>query len=193
MSFEYPLMEPPFEVPHYKDMTIQEAKQLFDWYIAEIPNRIELLLRACRATGGQLSEKLDFTSDSLILIWDWYKNKIKTIPRSTEEINAMKQRLPLFTHGDIKTWDLDRGTQVLAMDISIYFAEIFVRQFPNIKWGYLIKPKSHVDLNQPILIGFKNNDDMNPRTIVINLVRKEVEGKQHNGLIGLFNVWRSFA
>ena len=49
---EYPLMEPPFKVKSFDEMNKKEATQHFNWYIGEIPNRIQLLRNAFEYTGG---------------------------------------------------------------------------------------------------------------------------------------------
>lgn len=37
----YTFMQPPFDIKLFKEMTEKDAQKHFEWYIDEIPNRIE--------------------------------------------------------------------------------------------------------------------------------------------------------
>jgi hypothetical protein len=41
-------MQPPFEVIPFSEMTKKQAQEHFDWFVNEIPLRIQLLLGASR-------------------------------------------------------------------------------------------------------------------------------------------------
>lgn len=58
---EYPWEAPPFEMKAFDDMSKKEAKQFFDWYVSQIPERIKVLEEV---TEGYVT--LDFTKESLI-------------------------------------------------------------------------------------------------------------------------------
>lgn len=87
---EYLLMQPPFEMKPFKDMTKKEAQNHFDWYVREIPTRIELLKNAYSATGGIEKKDLDYSSESLIKLWQWYINNAD-IEEKSEEVKVSKE------------------------------------------------------------------------------------------------------
>ena len=76
------------------------------------------------------------------------------------------------------------------MDVAIYFAEYIVKHNPSIYWGYLTKPKSYIYVNRPVLLGFKCKVDMEPMSIIKVCIDRNMEEKNENQLVELYNVWR---
>lgn len=83
-------------------------------------------------------------------------------------------------------------TMIYGLDIAIYFAEVIVRNNPSIHWGYYVKPKNRSSVNQPVLLGFKFDKEMNPREIVVNCIRKSDKELDPNRLYDLYHVWKNF-
>ncbi|WP_110953622.1 hypothetical protein [Anaerosinus massiliensis] len=67
----YPLMDPP-NFMSYDDMTRSEAKKHLEWYVNQIPERLELLRKAYEETGGGAKEELDYSVESLRRLWEWF-------------------------------------------------------------------------------------------------------------------------
>lgn len=184
-------MIPPFQVIEFSKMTKKQAQEHFDWFVNEIPVRIKLLLGAIKASGVKNIEQFDISPESLPLLWAWLKERITTAPKSQEEIKELHSTLPNWVLEDISDWKLDSGTLTMAVDVSLYFAEVFLKEFPHLHWGFKNKPKSDIDVNKPVIIGFKGGA-LNPPTVVINLCRSHVKGKVDKDLLSLFEVWRRF-
>ncbi|WP_258297376.1 hypothetical protein [Paenibacillus peoriae] len=62
---EYKLMQPPFDMKEYSEMSKNEAKKHFNWFKQQIPSRLEQL-------GAFSQIHLDYSGRSLIDIWEWY-------------------------------------------------------------------------------------------------------------------------
>lgn len=151
----YPWVAPPFEMKSFEEMNKKEAKQFFDWYISQIPSRIEVL--------KELTEHkipLDYSKESLVPLFSWYLSKITIYELSNEEIEAELEDLrqyPDFVYEDEKERllanpvELKKEDYALAMDIAIYYAETIIKNYPQVKWTFFTKPKSYAYLNEPIL------------------------------------------
>lgn len=191
IEYQYKMMIPPFEMDEYSKLTKQQAQEYFDWFTTQIPERIEILLGAIESSGEQNLEQFDMTPESLKPLWSWLKKNIKTTPKSQAEMNELKRTLPNRIFEDVNDWKLDSSTLVLAMDVSLYFAEVFLKNYSNLYWNILSKPKSHVDLSKPVIIGFKNAPLYSPR-IIRNLCSCYAEGDSSKSLLSLYEVWKSF-
>lgn len=192
---EYQLMIPPFPIGAFEEMNKKEAQIHFDWYIKEIPNRIELLKEYYEFSGGGKKELLDFTPESLKNLWEWFIPRIRLERRSREEIESDLAKFPKLLKKDIMNnkYKISTESLAIAMDIAIYFAEVIIKHFQNIKWGFITKPKSYVSVNRPVLLGFKNNLDLDPCLILQTLCSKVKDGeKDPNILYETFIVWKKY-
>lgn len=77
---KYAILDAPIKTP-FIQFTPEQAKIYFDWYLENIPNRIECL----RAFTGI---KLDYSPKSLISIWNWV---IKNAKFEMTSINEARQ------------------------------------------------------------------------------------------------------
>lgn len=189
-------MDPPFEVKPFGKMSAKEAKKHFEWYVSEVPNRINLLIDLFGATGGGEKKYLDLSPKSLIILWEWFLPNIKTTLKTKEEIDNELQNIPDWLKDEVRRNNkkLSVASTTLAMDIAIYFAETLIKHFEkNLKWGYITKPKSLEYVNSPVLVGFKSDMELNPRTVVYNLTLDAIDGNtSKEALYQLFKVWLEY-
>jgi len=161
---DYPLMDPPDYKP-YDDMTRVEAKKHLEWYVNQIPERLELLRNAFEATGGEVKEKLDYSVESLRILWQWFMPLITKETKTTEELEKEAKLLPSGATRNLEK--LSVGTLAIAMDIAIYLAEVFIRTCANVKWGLAkSRSKNYINYNRPVLLGFmvgKYETEYNPK------------------------------
>lgn len=190
LVYHYPMMIPPFEMVGFSEMTKKQARAYFDWFVNEIPVRIKILMGAIEVSGVKNMEQFDMTPESLSPLWAWLKDRIKSIPKSPEEMNELRSTLPDWIFEDISDWKLDFETLAMAADVSLYFAEVFLRKYPHLQWDFKNKPKSDVYVNKPVVVGFKNAP-LHPPTVVVNLCSSHVEGKNKD-LLTLYEVWSKF-
>lgn len=183
---EYPLMETPFEVKPFDEMTKKEAQQHFEWYIGQIEDRIRLLRSAYEVTGRGSFEDLDFSPESLKPLWKWFLERVEFVDKSPKKIREEQDRMPAWLRDTVRVSKKEpsRDTLILAMDIAIYFGEIFVRNFERISWGFVTRPKSLAYVNRPVLIGFKKTE-LDPRMVILNTLKKE----NPDALFALYEIW----
>lgn len=190
ITMEYMFMQPPFEIKPFKDMTKKDAQKHFEWYVGSIPDRIEILKDAFEVLGRGKREELDFSEESLVKLWNWYIVNVEISNKTKEEIENEKSKLPEWVSRNISSQKIGIGWMSIAMDIAIYFAELFVKYYSNIKWGFVSKPNNLAYVNKPVLIGFKAGLDLDTTNIVRNLTLKVANGeKDPESLSKLYKVW----
>lgn len=151
---QYNGMTPPFELISFEDMKKKQAEQYFVWYIDTIEQRIQNLEKYINLTGTRMV--LDKTPNSLIELWDWFSNHIEVCTKDEQELMLESTMRPDWIKAHIMSdrRKLSLNTIMIAVDISAYFGEVFIKNNPNIYWGYLSKPKKLHGINRPRLLGF---------------------------------------
>ena len=189
---EYSLMTPPFQIKNFEEMTEKDAKEHYEWYLSEIPNRLDLLEKAVIALKQNHEVKLNFSKDTLIDLWGWYIDNVQIIQKSDEEYqNELVSSNPMIKEF-IKKEEIATGWLSIAMDISIYFAECLVKNNEVLNWGLVTKPKSLACANKPIIIGFKNNMKLDATNVIFVLTRKILKGdRKRDVLLQLYDNWAS--
>lgn len=188
---EYEMMIPPFKHGEFVNMNKKEAQQYFDWYISQVKHRINILKKFVEKEG--LENVLDYSADSFIPLWEWYEKKIEFVQKDVEEYKSEVSKYPNWMQSEILTTKVSFETLKYALDISMYFAESIIRNSGGkIKWGYFTSPKKRMSVNEPTLLGFKGNMDLNPRLVVLNCTRRSGKGKLNTRLIEMYNIWMSY-
>ena len=183
-------MIPPFEHMDFVEMRPLEAKKYFEWYVGEITNRIAVLSETFK---NENNLNLDYSIDSLIDLWEWYETKITYRSLGEAEYKELLDKYPAWMYEYISKTDLSYETLAYGMDIAIYFAEVIIRNNTDrVRWGYFTKPKNRASVNEPVLLGFKYDKDLNPRLIIINCARKSERDRSTMRLYDMYNVWMKY-
>ena len=185
----YEGVNPPLEKDFYS-LSKEEALSYFDWFIGVIPERVELLRKACKSDG--VGDILDYTPESLVPLWRWYLGDVQIVPISQEKHEAQLAAAPDYLKENVRRYEIAGGYRLIAWDISIYFAECMLRACPTLRWGVVFKPKNYIHLNMPVLVGFEHDQDMNTHYLVSiqmhGIISKRTdEGKR----LHLFNIWKN--
>lgn len=188
---EYEMMIPPFEHGEFIKMKKKEAQEYFDWFTSQVSNRIDILRKVLVKEG--LNDILDFSAESLVPLWEWYEKKIIFIEKETEELLDEITKQPNWMKSEILTTKVSPETLKYALDISIYFAEIIRRDSKGkIDWGYFSSPSKRISVNEPTLLGFKSDMDLNPRLIVLNCTRRSGRELLKTRLFDMYNTWMTY-
>lgn len=188
---KYESMISPFEYKEFTAMNNDETKKYFNWFISQVEYRIEYLNHFIINDGETL--ELNYSVNSLIPLWNWYEGKIQVECKKEEDYLEEVERVPLWFQSHISREKISNDTLKIALDVSIYFAEVLIRNNPDrIRWGYFTKPKKRESVNQPTLLGFVNDMDLNPRIIVLTCTRKSSEERNPNRLLNAYNTWIKF-
>lgn len=157
---------PIFEKPPI-EFSAKEAKMYFDWYLGNLDQRCAYLREIVVQTSEVTMDALDFTLESLRPLWAWFLEHAQVVCNDNTQL--LKQVLgegslkPEFAKDILKTNDciLSTRTEYLVRDIGMYVGKTFVTQYPQkLSWTYKRKPKNYIHVNEPLLIGFVQTNDM---------------------------------
>lgn len=188
---EYELMIPPFNCNSFKEFNKKQVEEYFQWYVEQIGYRIEVLSNFLKYEEETIS--LDFSIESLIPLWNWYESKIIVEQKNEEELLKEIQKYPSWMKDEISTTKISLQTYKFGMDIAIYFAEIIrKRSEGKIQWGYFTKPQNRASVNQPVLLGFKAEMDLNPRLVITNCTRRSSKERNKERLVEMYYTWMRY-
>lgn len=185
---QYNGMTPPFDFIPFEDMKKKQAEQYFVWYIDTIEQRIQNLEKYINLTGTHMV--LDKTPNSLIELWDWFSNHIEVCTKDEQELMLELAMRPNWIKAHIMSdrRKLSLNTIMIAVDISAYFGEVFIKNNPNIYWGYLSKPKKLHGVNRPRLLGFAGDMSVYVYGRVEVCIWKTIETVDNMHLFNMYQV-----
>lgn len=126
-------------------------------------------------------------------LWTWFISRINTVTKSDEEIAEEQMKVPKWFKDKVieNKQKLSVGSLSLAMDITIYFGEVFTHNFDKLYWGFVTKPKSLAYVNSPVIMGFSTGIELDTRNLVYNLTLKVINGNtDKEELLNLYEVWK---
>lgn len=152
-DIEYQILVPLMGLNFIK-MTPAQAQENFDWFLSKIPERMEYLRQRC-ATDLKISESdLDFSPESLKLVWRWFIDIARIVPTQPEELKRLEAGAKIFGASFINKYQFSVASQFIMRDIGMYLGEVFVRNYPQLYWSYYTKPKNVQGVNEPLVFGF---------------------------------------
>ena len=183
---------PPMEFESFDSMNSKQAQEFFDWYVGNTGKRVKTLFEYISKTGNNKIQA-DFRKQSLIDVWGWFECNITTEFMDFKEMleNIRGNKISFFK-AISNPKKITSLTYAIAMDIAIYFAETFISNNNSVYWGFFTKPKNRMSVNKPVLLGFRNNMDLDPRLIVENGMWKSIEQKNEMYLFDVYEVWLKY-
>lgn len=154
---EYQLIESPYPIYfNFRNLFKGQAKEYFQWYVASIPSRVANLATYIHKSGGD-SINLDYSTKSLIPLWEWFEPQIEWVMLTKEEqsqivegMNERQKQMMLSQRND----RLSDHTEKVIFDIAAYYAEVFLKNNSQLHWGYNKSSKLNAYYNKPALYGF---------------------------------------
>lgn len=182
----YDIIKPPFTL-QFKEMDKKELKDYSKWFHEVRPTRIQELTRAIKHTHGFEQWEPDVSPESLNDLGAWFASKVSTRERSLAEIEEIESRLPYPI--EIEGVELTNMTFSLAIDVGMYLSEVFLRNYPTIRWDQQFGSKNFVDYGQPVLVGF-GVVPFNPVRVAITLAYGIAKGQSNSSrLREIYNIW----
>jgi hypothetical protein len=148
-------------------VTSAQAREFFDAYVGGAPARLARFIGKVAGTGGPPQEQLDFSSDSLVPLWDWFLQHLRP-----DASAASSNELPLWYEPDApgNARALPVAVLVNVGGITDYFGEALRRQVPELKWGIgKQRVRGYIHHNRPILQVW--TIDVDPSLTVYNQAR----------------------
>lgn len=168
-DIRYDILVPPLGLDFY-NMTPKQAKENYEWFISKIPERMEYLRKRCADDLNISIEKLDFSPESLILVWRWFLKTARIEKTPKEALERMKEGAKLFGESFINREQFTVVTQFIMRDIGMYLGQAYALNYPQLYWHYYTKPKNEVNAKQPVIAGFYFKDSFTEGDATINPV-----------------------
>lgn len=135
-------------------MSKVEANNYFNWFLDQIPVRINVLEQAVQFTPGYEDWRADYTSESLGKLGKWFYERVETRQRTEgEKVDIYGKAPDWFRNVEVQDWELTNRSFSLAMDIGMYLSQVLVKNLPDLQWMLVEKPKNDMDFQQPVLKG----------------------------------------
>ena len=151
MNMTYKIIQPPFTLK-FREMSKKELKDYFQWFLGMIPNRINELTIAVRQVPESAVWQPNKTPASLDVLGNWLFTQVKTRQQTEEELQKIKDGLvfPMEISGE----ELTNRTFSLAIDAGMYLSQVFLQNYPSLRWNQEFGNKKFIDYGQPVLIEF---------------------------------------
>lgn len=151
----------PIDKP-FEELNKAEAKAYFDWFISHVDERSEYIRQKVSEGLNIPIEVLDFSIESLIIIWRWFLKivELEKTPRSV--LNEIRRELE--ANGEPKEFiedivrehsvELSVFSRYVIRDIGMYVGKMFVTNFQTLRWDYHTDTKKDSFANMPQIFGF---------------------------------------
>ena len=164
---KYDMAVPPLGLNYY-EMTPEQARENFFWFMSKIPERMDYLRNRC-ATDMKISvDAIDYSPQSLIIVWKWFLKTARMEKTPKEELDIMKEQAKIFGESFISWYDFTVSTKFIIRDIGMYLGESWIRKYPQLYWYYFVKPKNEINAKQPIVKGFYLKTELGEGDMVLN-------------------------
>lgn len=121
------------------------------WFLAAIPDRVCALEQAIRSSQGYGNWAADYTPVSLLELGSWFERHVETSRLTGAE--RERARKFLVPYAEVHDSSLTHRTNLLAVDVGMYFGEVVRRAVPGAKWEQVLDDKRNVDFGQIVVQG----------------------------------------
>ena len=132
-----------------------QARKSVEWFMEHLLKRMCYLRARCAGDLSIEESCLDYSAESLLLIWKWFLSSARLEKTPGEELEKMKKGSEIFGESYINKSQFTVATRYMLRDIGMYLGECFVRNYTSLEWSYYTKPKSDIYVNQPVIGGFQ--------------------------------------
>lgn len=170
--------------------TDKEANEYFQWYVSIVPSRLKVLKSTIANEDKKLAEKLDYSPNSLNVVWGWFTKHITTMKKLKEDIKQeMKNRPPLLKNTPIQDWKFSYETTSLIIDVAMYLDEVILRNNKDTKRDCMRKGgKSYINYHKPVII-FDTGWDIESTRLIHVMVLKFNEKTLQESLKEMYELW----
>jgi len=153
----------------FSELSKKEADEYYNWFLTHIDERTDYLREKVSTSLNISIVCLDFSLESLKLIWKWFLQvaEISKVPKSVlKEIKKSLRGQPqsLVDHMvEQQKEGLSVFTEYVLRDIGMYLAKMFIANYPCLYWTVINNPKSYISVNEPIIMGFIDDDPSYPK------------------------------
>ena len=152
------------------------------WFFDNLENRINNLEKYIRTFVGFNNFQLDYSPKTLTELEVWLETSIKSEMMPEDEYTQLRNLFPMEI--DIEKWTLTELSYSILYDVGMYFGEIMIHNYPNLKWTqYISTSKINVDVGHMVIQTKYKNCPMNPIWLVRIIGYKLIENKKEDRLL----------
>lgn len=162
----------PLIVPYNKpfsDLSRKEADYYFKWFLSHIDERAEYLKEMICRDLNISKNQLDYTLESTVIIWRWFLSIARISNTPDGVLKQLRNSLKGYPESFIAHMvqqsedELSIATEYVLRDIGMYVSKLFIPTYTQLKWEIRYTPKSYVHVNEPLIVGFIDDDPLYPK------------------------------
>lgn len=182
-----------FDKP-YELFSQEEARQNFEWFVANIPNAISLLTAEIRKSPDNENWMPDYSMASINALSEWIFKTAYFIEIPLEEVEQLisTNNYPPHIAYSLRN-NRNRFTpelNIICEHTGVYIGEAIRHHVEAPQWICKKKPKSDIYFNQPVLKNKKGTLCYPAYTIIANTAYNMVEGKYSKaGILETYERW----
>lgn len=158
-----------------EEYTKKEAKQMFEWFVNTVDERVEHLFNIINQVT---TIPLAYNYDTFIKVLEWYFSIIKIRYYTPTEMMIRKVESPEIVRDSLSTYEFTDLTYTIMSYVGTYLGKVIQYNAPGSIWK-LDTCKSSFNYNRPYLEK-KNGLGSYPLTNIEVLSRKYIEKKPLN-------------
>jgi hypothetical protein len=112
-----------------------DNSDFLQWFLNIIPERLEEISRLVKKTSSNQNLCLDYSSDSLDFLSDWFPGQIKLRKRTDTELAYESARMNLPSGIELSNLALDHRTESICVDLGIYVGEFLRKKNQKLVWS----------------------------------------------------------
>ncbi|MFN0206667.1 MAG: hypothetical protein ACKVS6_10205, partial [Planctomycetota bacterium] len=167
----------------------RELRKFHNEFLDAIPARVELLRRIVTSTPDYESWTPDESTESLVILSQWFGARVSVYERTEEELEAERRQSGAITAP--KRTVLTDFANALSKDVGIYLALVFMKQEPTLTWKQCFAGKRNVYYGKTCIAGFPHKVMMSPIDVSRVITSGIAEGRdQPDRFVKILDVWR---
>jgi len=165
----YPLIKiPTFANKDIYTFSKEEAKEYYKWFTSIKRERSQILESEVQEIYPEW--KLDYTRNSLINLYEWFRKKVMYRNMNKEEKEELKEQIsktPLLVGViEIPETTFTAETVSICFDIGVYFGDALIFNVLDAKWIQKINSTNYIDYAQPLIATKVSKVPFNPRRVI---------------------------
>ena len=171
----YSLIKTPlFTTKEFFSLSKEEVKEYFKWFISIKNERLQILEKSVQEIYPEW--KLDYTKNSLVDLYLWFKTKVayrKMTDWEKMEIKKQISQTPLLTDViSLPELTLSDEAVSICFDVGVYLGDTLIHQNSEIKWVTKLNSAKYIYYGQPLIAKSMSKVPLNPRAAIEGIANR---------------------
>ncbi len=134
---------------NFRNESPGEIQLYYPWFVSTVTERLKNFEKLFHSTGGEGA--LGFTRNSFVPLVGWLKQNVQFRTRSASEIERYRHLTPKWFFDTLKQPILTDLYWHRSGDFGTYIGEVFIRDFPSLRWTLSAGGYKNANFGQPVL------------------------------------------